>query len=192
MTAKKVNTPVYKMVSRTIDNSTHYPFVYLVLPAHSRIRLNNGRNFSQQFKVGLFEEEKLCPSYFTQFNSGLGCFYTNKMYHLRVHKLDWKLNAALRILKIVYPKKYCTIPGRNENIFSATLYNQSIENINGINEVLRHIESKGLSQLMVCCQRDDAIYRSLKKYAISIYDYTLKADFKIDSSDRVGIDVRCL
>jgi GNAT superfamily N-acetyltransferase len=192
MTAKKVNAPVYKMVSDTLNNTSMYSFVYLVLPSSIKTNTRKIENKELPFSVMLFEEDKLSPGLFTKFDSGLGCFYTHRMYTLKINHIDWKLKTAIKFLKLINPSKYASLPLGNETIFAATLYNYSPGNLDGIDEVLRHIQAKGISQLHVCCKRDDQVFRSLKKYAISMYDYTITADFTIKPEDRIGIDVRCL
>ena len=95
-------------------------------------------------------------------------------------------------MKRLQPSKYTSLPGENEMLSFATLYNHDSENINGINEVLEMLETKGIRQLLVCCRKNDAINQFLKSITINRYSYYLVTDFKLDRDDEVSIDVRCL
>jgi hypothetical protein len=192
MTAKQVNSPVHKMVDHTIGQSWKYPFVYLAIPTNIQVRFTRTDLYPQSFTVTLFEKEKIDPAYYTDFISGLGCFYTSRMYSIRIKKISWSLKTGIAFMKMLRQEKYTELPGENEQLFFATLYNHSTENIAGISEILETLQAKNIKQLMVCCQPRDPVYKALKKYSLGAYPYNLVSDFNIQPGDRLAIDARCL
>jgi hypothetical protein len=192
MTAKLSNVPVLKLVSHTVSNTSLYDFVYLTIPTTSRIKKTNLNDTTARFGIKLFNIDGLADDYYTQLDSGLGCFHTHKMYRLKIRKIGWTYKHGIAVMKRLQPSKYTSLPGENEMLSFATLYNHTAKNINGINEVLEMLETKGIKQLLVCCRKNDVINQLLQSIAIHRYSYWLVTDFKLDRNDDVSIDVRCL
>lgn len=191
MTAKLQNAAVHKMVKGAIQKTHIYPFVYLTIPVYASIK-KTGIIGPQNFSVSLLRKESTTPRSYTDFETGLGCFYTNQFYSVRVNKISFLYKSSISLLKIIQPSRYKYLPGEGANLFFATLYNHNIENIGQLNEVLHHLQIKGIQYLQVCCQEKDAIYNYLKKYAVNSYPYCIRADFEINESDKIALDVRCL
>jgi len=192
MTAKLSNVPVLKLVSHTVSNTSLYDFVYLTIPTNKRIKKTILKETTARFGIKLFNRYGLADEYYTQLENGLGCFHTYKMYRLKIRSISWTHKQGIAVMKRLQPSKYTSLPGVNEMLSFATLYNHTPGNINGINEVLEMLESKGIRQLLVCCRKNDAINQLLQSVAINRYSYYLVADFKLDRSDEVSLDVRCL
>jgi len=192
MTAKLSNAPVLKLVSHTVSNTSFYDFIYLTIPTHNRIKKPISKDKTAGFGVKLFNIDGLANDYYTQLDSGLGCFHTHKMYRLKINRISWYYKQAISVMKRLEPSKYASLPGENEMLSFATLYNHTSKNINGINEVLEILETKGIKQLLVCCRKNDVINQLLESIAINRYSYWLVADFKLDRDDEVSLDVRCL
>lgn len=192
MTAKLSNAPVIKLASHAVSKTWLYDFVYLTIPTTNRIKQTGIKNQTQQLSIKLFNKDELSSDYYTSFDSGLGYFHTNKMYQLKIKKISWLYKLGMSSVKRIQPGKYASLPGENETLSFATLYNHTPKNIEGINEVLEKLESNGIKQLLICCRKKDAIFQFLKKISINQYRYYLVADFKLDKQDEVSIDVRCL
>ena len=192
MTAKLSNVPVLKLVSHTVSNTSYYEFVYLTIPTTNRIKKTIFKETTAGFGIKLFNKVGLDNDYYSQLDNGLGCFYTYKMYRLKIRRISWPYKQGISVMKRLQPSKYTNLPGENEMLSFATLYNHTSENINGINEVLEMLETKGIKQLLVCCRKNDVINQFLKSIAINRYSYYLVTDFKLDRDDEVSIDVRCL
>ena len=192
MTAKLSNVPVLKLVSHAVSNTSFYDFVYLTIPTHSRIKKTILNETTARFGIKLFNKDGLANDYYTQLDSGLGCFHTHKMYRLKIRRISWTYKQGISIMKRLQPSKYAGLPGENEMLSFATLYNHTSKNINGINEVLEMLETNGIKQLLVCCRKNDGINKLLESIAINRYSYWLVTDFKLDRDDDVSLDVRCL
>jgi len=192
MTAKLSNVPVLKLVSHTVSNTSIYDFVYLTLPTNNRIKKTISTKTPARFGIKLFNKDGLASDYYTQLGSGLGCFHTHKMYRLKIRRISWTYKQGISVMKRLQPSKYASLPGENEMLSFATLYNHTSNNINGINEVLEMLETKGIKQLLVCCRKNDVINQLLESISINRYSYWLVTDFKLDRDDDVSIDVRCL
>ena len=192
MTAKLSNAPVLKLVSHAVAATWMYDFVYLTIPATNRVKLTTTRSTVQQFGVTLFNREDLSSTYYTQFENGLGYFHTFKMYRLRIKKIRWLYKRGMAMLKRIRPARYSSLPAENDILSFATLYDHTPERIAGINEILEHLEARGIQHLLVCCRKNDYIYSVLKNQSIHTYSYCLVSDFMISDDDKITIDVRCL
>lgn len=191
-TLKLSNTPIVRMSTKVLKNIWLYPFVYLTIPVNQRIEDPFNGSQDSQFSVYLFNQKSLSADYYSMFDEGLGCFYTNKLYRLRIEKISGLLRQGLKIYKTFYPSYYELLPKENQEMSCATLFNHSVNNMNQINKVLDRLREQRIGFLSVCCQRKDAIYSHLKKYSISTYPYYMLFDFPVKPQDHVTIDVRCL
>lgn len=193
MTAKKSNAPMLNLVSRTILNVWRYDFVYLTVPTAARIesRVYTGQPV-QRFSVGLFDQERIAPAYYSQPGDGPRFFRTNKMYQLRVKKISLLYKSGIAVLKWLRPARFAGLPQEEDVLSLATLYDHASENIDSVNEILEHLQREGIGQLLVCCRKNDTMYKTFRNKAIHEYGYYLVSDFKLDRDDQVVIDVRCL
>jgi len=192
MTAKLSNAPVLKLVSYAVASTWMYEFVYLTIPTVNRVKPTSSNSQKQIFGVTLFNREELPPSFYTQLKNGLGYFHTYKIYRLKIKKVSWLLKTGMVVLRKLFPARYAELPGEGDTISFATLYDHTPDRISGINEVLEHLETSGIRQLLVCCRKNDYIYSVLKNHSINTYSYCLVSDFSLDENDKVTVDVRCL
>ena len=191
-TLKSSNLPVIKLSYRALKKFWLTPFVYLTIPTSIFIRPGIFPSATSNFSVRLFDPEKLKGSYFTNFPGGLGVFHTWMMYQLKIENLSWLYRQGMSCVKKLQPMRYSMLPKQDDVIQFATLFNHSEVNINGINEVLQHLNTNGKRFLLVCCRKGDSIYRHLKKYSINLYGYYILSDFPLGINDKLTIDVRCL
>ena len=192
MVAKQTNSAVMTLASSAVPNIWFYDFVYLTIPTSTRVTIPaTARKVPQLFSIDLFDKDSLPRESYCTFRNGLSYLRTNELYRLRIKKIDWFYKQAILFLKSI-DKKYRDLPGENEILSLATLFNHTPENIHEINQVLEDLESKGIQQLLVCCCRQDYIYNVLKSATINRYPYKLVSDFPLDRSDQIVIDVRCL
>jgi len=191
-TLKLTNIPVIKLSAKAVGKTWLYDFVYLTIPATSRISERFIPKDASKLSVRLFRPERLCSDYYLNFTTGLGCFYTHKMYRLKIVQISRLYKLGLSALKLTNPRKYSLLPKEKEVINFATLYNHSEKNIKNINNVLDHLAEKKIKYLLVCCRKNDDIYKYLKKHSINTYRYYVLADFHLSARDHLTVDVRCL
>ncbi|OJV12711.1 MAG: hypothetical protein BGO21_02910 [Dyadobacter sp. 50-39] len=193
MTAKSSNIPVLKMISRAFSATWIYDFTYLTIPASARMRnAPISRQNHPKFGVRLFDQQDVPGTYYTLFESGLGHFHSFKMYRVKISSVAPAYKFGLRLLKKCFRAKYGKLPGEGDTISFSVLYNHAPHNLEGINEVLHDLQKRGISHLLVCCKKGDAIFHSLKSIAVNSYDYCLVSDFNLTNNDCVNIDARCL
>ena len=193
LTAKTANVAVVKLSRRTAPGRSLYPFVYLSIPSTIRLpAINMPLAGKQLFHVQLFDLQDLPPAYYTNFSNGLGCFYTNRIYGLKINKISMFHKAGIALLKLLRPSKYASLPREGDQLLCAALFGHCTENIAGINTVLEKLQLEGIDQLLVCCRKGDAIYRAVKEIAIYRYQYFVAADFELRDTDELTIDARCL
>jgi GNAT superfamily N-acetyltransferase len=191
-TLKLSNAPVVRMTTKAIKNIWLYPFLYLTIPVNQDLLESASGEEKSSFTVSLFHSGKLSTNYYSMFESGLGCFYTHKLYRLRIQKISPLFKQALKLYKIIYPSRYQLLPKEKQEMTCATLFDHSAANIIHVAEVLESLRAQGIGFLSVCCRRKDGIYNYLKKYSINTYPYYLLADFPLDQQDKITVDVRCL
>ena len=191
-TLKLSNLPVIKLNAKAIGKIWLYKFVYLTISTGVQVRQVAVGADKGNFSVTLFDEGGLCPSFYTTFTNGLGCFYTGRLYRLRIERISWLYQRGLWLLRQFRPHRFAQLPAERDVMEFATLFNHSEKNISGINQVLQHLHGQGKKYLTVCCQKKDFVYTMLKPYSISSYGYYMLSDFPLQQSDTVTIDVRCL
>ncbi len=192
MVAKRSNSAVVKLASRAVPNIWFYDFVYLTIPTSNRVEIPaHVSRAPQLLSIKLFDKQSLPCELYSTLQNGLSYFETHKLYRLKIKNINWFYKQGISFLKLV-DERYRSLPGENETLSLATLFNHTPENIHEINQVLQELQSKDIKQLLVCCRRHDYIYRVLKKASINRYQYNLVSDFHIDRSDQIAIDVRCL
>jgi ribosomal protein S18 acetylase RimI-like enzyme len=192
-TLKLSNAAVIRLAAGTLSNIWLYSFVYLTIPTRNRVQKScRATGKAPLFSVTLFPDDELSASYYTDFPGGLGCFHTYRLYRLKIQRMGFLYKQALRILKVIRPKKHGLLPAEHDVLEFVTLYNHNENNISQLNEVLAALEKQGKKYLLVCCQKNDSIYRLLKKIAVHSNPYYILSDFPLKKKDEVTIDVRCL
>ena len=193
ITLKKSNMAVLKLTSRAATSTWLYDFTYLTIPTTSRIlKTRIAKDGEQLFKVSLFQNDPVDPTYYKDLHNGLGYFYTHLMYQLSVRKISHLVKLGFWILRKLNPHKYLFLPKEKDIVGFATLYNHTTQNIGHINEVLAQLELQGVRFLMVCCRKNDPVYTFLKTLAIHQQGYLILSDFPLHRNDELTIDVRCL
>ena len=192
ITLKLSNIPVIRLV-KAFRSISLYDFVYLTIPVTSRVPEPVALQGKKQLlSVSLFHSEDLSPSYYSDLPCGLAYFHTYQMYRLKIRHVHPLFKLGLRILKKVQPQKYAYLPGEEDILEFATLYNHTAKTIPYINEVLEQLERNNIHYLLVCCRKNDVIYQALKRQSINTYGYYIMADFTLKKEDEITIDVRCL
>ena len=192
MTAKLNNGPILKVVSKALSKVWLYPFVYLTIPTGINVkgRPENGIEH-QKFSVALFDRTAVKDLY-TYDPAGLSYLHTWKIYQLKVKKVNWFYQNGLAVAKKLGRNLYKHLPARDAILSFATLFDHNGHNIEHINLVLNDLRKKGIDYLLVCCQKNDGIYKFLKSSSINTYNYCIVTDFAVNNDDAVTIDVRCL
>jgi len=90
------------------------------------------------------------------------------------------------------PVKYAALPAEGSTLSCAVLFNHTASAISGIQEVLKKLQADKIDQLLVCCQKNDVIYKAVRPLAIHCYDYWVLSDFILRPHDAFTIDARCL
>lgn len=193
VTLKQSNIPVIRLLPKAVSNIYFYDFVYLTIPCNTTIKnLIGATGDKQLFSVTLFMEDEPDPALYSITKSGLGYFNTYSVYKLQIAGIGRLYRMGLWIIKKFNPRRYSQLPAAGETIAFATLFNHTPENIGHINEVLEELQQKGVSYLLVCCQKKDSLYNALRKISINTYGYYMITDFRLTKQDSVTIDVRCL
>ena len=191
-TLKLSNAPVIKVSAKAIGNIWLTPFVYLTIPTSARISSTLQSPGENHFSVRLFDQEQMPEGFHTNFPSGLGVLHTWMLYRLKIEKISWLYKQGLKCLRKISPKQYDLLPKEKDVMEFATLFNHTEQNIDSINDVLKHLEAKEKKFLLVCCRKGDSIYKHLKSYSINTYHYYILTDFALSIKDELVIDVRCL
>lgn len=192
-TIKRGNLAIAALLTKAIPNTWFYEFVYLTIPCSQRLRQGMvDRNHGQQLGVTLFAEDTIDRSFFGYKGKGLGYFKTFKMYQLKIRHLSWLWRIAFWLDSKLRLSKDLPSPAVGEPIRFATLFNHTPDNIMEINEVLEELSNNAVHFLMVCCRRNDSIFKTLKGISVNTYPHYLVTDFHLSKKDSVTLDVRCL
>lgn len=192
-TLKKNNKSVIQLILKVNKKIHLNEFIYITIPTKSRVVFPANLKASQQhFFVELFDKSALNSTYYNILPCSLGYFNTNKMYQLEVFKISWIYKLGLTLFKIMQPKKSSYLPKEGESMTFVTLFNHTPKNIVHVNDVLSELERLDINFLMICCQKNDAIFNALKNIALNFTSYYMLCDFPINKTDKVTIDVRCL
>jgi hypothetical protein len=193
ITLKASNIPVIRLVAKTISHLWLYDFVYLTIPTKFRVtNFSAGDNKKKLFSTTLFDPGELPASYYTMLDNDLGYFHTYKMYQLRIRRISFLYKLGIEIMRRIQPLRYRSMPEIMKPFRFASLFNHHAGNIQGINLALEQLENTGIDYLMVCCRKNDSIYRMLNPLSINTYGYHILSDFPLSQKDEVTIDVRCL
>ncbi|HSF44988.1 MAG TPA: GNAT family N-acetyltransferase [Chitinophagaceae bacterium] len=189
ITLKASNNPMMKIGVNMLKKFTAVDFTYLVMPSYTRVKdpLNIDKPLS--FSVELLDEYNRFPGFITAFRGGLCAWHTHMMYKIKIKNIHPIARFLTWVVSMLNKKKY---PTRGEEIKTATIFNLNRENIVHINEVFEHMDKCDVKFVNVICRRTDAIYTKLKPYSLFSYDHYMLADFAIEPSDQISIDVRCL
>lgn len=192
-TAKLSNIPVFRSITSILKKISVYNFVYLTIPSSARLINNEVYHVGNaETKMTIFSAAQKENDRQTNFTNGLAIYHTYRSYSLRITKIGFWIKWGLKLSRFLSPAKYQFVPKENDVIQTITLYNHTPSNIAGINDVLQYMEKQGMQYLMVCCTKNDSIYRTLSKLAINKYEYSIISDFPLQAHDNLCIDVRCL
>lgn len=185
-TIKVNNKNMHSILNKYYENADYVPFNYLVIPTNTKVsRLKEGKEVT--FFPSLLIEG------FNDFLSNYSSFkiwQTYKTYHLQIVEAPPFFNFAIQVVNSLRPKK--KLPLKNQNISMATMCNIGELQVNEVNEALEVLNKSGVTYLNVCCQKEDYIYNTFSRYAISNYPYLLVANFPLNTKRVIKLDVRCL
>lgn len=192
LTMKASNEAVYKsMFAVDSGEVAAYPFSYLTIPSHKRLRLA-AIEAEEPFRVALFDEAGFVPrDYYHQDSSGLAYFNTYKMYNVKLLRMPAPLRWAQRLLSFVYPAQK-RIPRQGQIFRFAALYGHDAQNLAALPALLERLRGEGIDYLNICCSHQGPIYKALKPYSINDYKYIFLSNFNTTPSDALTLDVRCL
>ncbi len=125
----------------------------------------------------------------SEFKNGLCVWHTHDLYRLKIRKIHPLIQFGSWFLENI---KKIRVPHEGEIVSFACLYNNNTENIHLIDEVLTFLKSIKVNTLVVCCKKNDLMWKALKPFAIHSMPSYILADFPIHHDDTVTIDVRCL
>ncbi len=191
-TMKVSNKMALSLTLKAITNGWKYTFVYLTIPTGLLLNHTVIHEKRQHFNVTLFNEGEVDTKYFKKFHNGLSYFKTYCMYRIKIEKMSPIIKAMVWLAKKMKFKKSAFIPEEKSTLSFATLYNVNFSNINQINTLIADLKKDNIDYLMVCCKKNDWLYRIFKSISIDEYSYYIIADFPLKESDEITIDVRCL
>lgn len=174
----------------TSDNSFNcMDFTCLVIPTKARATGSLAIEKDISFSTDLLEEHGRHPELISCFTGGLCAWHTHKINKLRIRNIHPLARLSTAIMSLLTGKKY---PSEGEEIKTAIIFNLNSENIRHINEALEYLDKNGVNYLNVVCRKNDHVYARLKTYSIFDHDHYLVADFPIQPTDNITIDVRCI
>lgn len=191
ITLKKTNSPVRTLAARFVKKIHLYEFAYLSIPTTASVSHWPPAKHKQYLTISLLSDTKELEQYYTMDESGLGIWWLDKLYKIKITHIHPLVKAGIWLKKHMasQPIEY---PEEGSELSSALLFNHSLENIQALNSILARLREKGIQYLLVCCQPGDAIYNCLKKISINTYGYYLLSNQKVNKSDILTLDVRCL
>jgi hypothetical protein len=189
ITMKASNNPMMKIGITLLKKYTSIDFTYLVIPAKARIQSRLNINKPISFTTELIDEFTRYSDLISSFKGGLCAWHTYQLYRIRINKIHPIARFSTMIVSMLNKKEY---PSIGDEIKTATIFNLNPENINNLNEALENMDQRGVNYLNVICRKNDPVYTQLKPYSIFSYEHCLLADFPIQPSDNITIDVRCL
>ena len=84
------------------------------------------------------------------------------------------------------------LPRPGEEIRFATAFDLNPESFQFFDKLLEHLQQSGNQYLAVCCRKGDYYHRNLRSLAINSVGYQVLANFPLQVSDSLTLDVRCL
>lgn len=190
VTLKVSNFAVQKIVQYHSGGNFLYPFVYLTVPSSSRLKKQKiGKPI--RFRTTVNEKDNVAPQLLNYLDQNLGYFRTYLMYTLSIEKINRFMNVGYEILRKFGPDKFKYLPIQGKVFKTCTAFGLESGNLSRVNDILEQLEKEGVDYLMICCQRGDEIYNSVKPIAIDETRYVLGANFPLKKEDDIKIDVRC-
>ncbi|GAB3955497.1 hypothetical protein GCM10028805_43220 [Spirosoma harenae] len=189
----KANNLATLLLGKKEGGKSLYNFTYLTVPTRSKIsspavdQLRNAPFFSTDLLSG---QEKL-REYYTRYIGTLGVWHLEKVYQLRVvHLASW-----LRIVKKFvsgFGQQHTRIPSEGQTLRMRLLMGFQAEHATVLNDLLADMAQQGIDYLLVATHPNDGLYHWLRPYAIDTTNYSLLADFAVQPTDQLTLDVRCL
>ncbi|GAB4038993.1 hypothetical protein [Spirosoma gilvum] len=170
-----------------------YNFTYLTLPTQKQISPPKPGQLrtSSLFSTDLLTGREELKDFYTYYSGSLGVWHLDKVYQLRVlHLASW-----LRILKTLtsgFGQQASRIPNQGQTLPMRLLMGFQAEHAGDLNDVLADTARQGIDYLLVVTHPRDGLYKWLRPYAIDTTQYALLADFSIQPTDQLTLDIRCL
>ncbi|NNF22493.1 MAG: hypothetical protein HKN67_11160, partial [Saprospiraceae bacterium] len=190
-TAKKENLAVYKAARSLYNDWYDTSFVYLTISTDARFSNINSTGRDPGFSAGLLSGRHSLRSWHKISDSGIGVFYTYKMYSLLVNHISPLVRLGIK-LRNLFKGSRMSVPSRGEEIKFVTAFDITRENINSFPGILKDLRDKGIQFCNIVCSQNDFIHEALRNFALNEYEYILIRSFELDDNDRITIDVRCL
>ena len=174
-----LKTPIYR-----------YPFSYVTVSTHKRIKQSTMRGDPPAFEPVLFQQNERLQPFYSVTDEGLGIWNTSAMYRVRLSRLHPLIRLGISSLRRLPFDIH--LPQQGDVLRFAMLFETRNASVERVNAVLQQLMNQEIDYLTVCCQPSDRIYRMLKPIAMNVYPYLLLSTFPIQAGDNVNIDVRCL
>jgi hypothetical protein len=180
-------------LGRKHGGKSTYNFTYLTIPTRQHIALPTDDRLEKPpfFSTDLLTRRKELQDFYTLYAGTLGVWHLDQVYQLRVvHLAGW-----LRIIKQLtsgLSGRKLAIPDQGQTLRMRLLMGFQPQYTPALNSILDDLAQQGIDYLLVATHPQDGLYRWLRPYAIDTTPYVLLADFPIQQTDQVTVDVRCL
>lgn len=192
-TVKASNRPAAKALQSALGITHHYPFSYLTIPTGMRITKITHPSSDSRFRVSGFEvPESVAVEWVYRHPDGNpALFRTDLAYRVRAISIAPWLNFGMRTLERFKGADW-KLPRLGEEVRFAIAFDLCTENFHLLNDLFEHLQQLGIQYFVVCCLRGDYYYRNLRRLAINSLGYRVLANFPLQPSDSLTLDVRCL
>ena len=190
-TMKVGNRPASRALRRVLGITHKYPFSYLTIPTGVRVEKVDHPGLDSHFKVSGFGLEGCNQWIYRHPEGNPALFRTDMIYRVRVITISPWLDFGMRALEVFKGADW-KLPGLGEDVSFATAFDLHPEKLLLLNELLEHLQQRGIQFLAVCCLKGDCYYRNLRALAINSMDYRILGNLPLQPSDSLTIDVRCL
>ena len=188
ITTKANNKSIRSIVHKQFVRCWTHKFVYLTLPTTRKI-IKQRTGSEPKFSIEYQRPGTQDPDYIRNFK-GFEVYNTYKLYQLELIEMPFILEKAVQLANWFCRKPVYPTPEKPMKI--GTLFNISDLEPEGYNRAMETLCHQGVGYVNVCCTEGDFIFNTLKKKAISRYDYYLVSTLELSPDDRIKIDVRCL
>jgi hypothetical protein len=192
LTSKKSNEEIMRHILTPLFPVFRYDFVYLTLPTGRPLKPARKQGNPQRFFVELLSNAGGLQPYYEITDSGLGIWYLDKCYRLRIRYIHPLLHLLTRAGGWLKKQWSEIIPRVGGEMRMAALYNLTADRLPSVEACLPRLAAQGIQYLLVCCQRNDVVYHFLHPSSINTYDYNIMGSENFADHATLTMDVRCL